>query len=122
MNLTLIGYGILILAVTLASGYADSRGFLYSAAIWTNGQLSWEALAKAGVSFGFGIALYWIALRFLPLVNLALSPEVQTLGWFVVTISGVAISSGEFFKWQTIDQAVGVGILVGMGWLLFRGH
>lgn len=117
-----IGIGLLILVLTLLSGYADSRGFLHAANIWANGKLVWDELFKSAAGFGIGILLYWLVIRFLPLINIAASPEMQTLGWFVVTLSGVAISSGEFRDWPLADQAVGVAILAGMGWLLFRGH
>lgn len=48
------------------------------------------------------------------------SPEMQTLLWFTMTIIGVAIVSGQFVDWQRVDQAVAVAILIGLGWLLFR--
>jgi hypothetical protein len=122
MTLSQIGYVGVILLLTVLSGYADSRGFLHAANIWVAGALDWGELGKSALGFAIGISLYWLALRFLPYAGIAASPEMQTLGWFIVTITGVAISSGEFAKWPLLDQAVGVGILVGMGWLFFQGH
>jgi len=48
------------------------------------------------------------------------APEMQTLIWFSVTILGVAIISKNFFRWQTIDQIVGVVVLAGVAWLMIR--
>ena len=50
----------------------------------------------------------------------AAAPEMQTLIWFSVTILGVAIISKNFFRWQTIDQIVGVVVLAGVAWLMIR--
>jgi len=33
---------------------------------------------------------------------------------------GTALISGKFLQWQTIDQAVADGVLLGIAWLLFR--
>jgi len=49
-----------------------------------------------------------------------ISPEIQTIGWFTVTILGVALFSGKFLRWQTIDQFVGIAVLFGIAWLLIR--
>jgi len=48
------------------------------------------------------------------------APEIQTLIWFSITILGVAIISRSFFRWQTIDQLVGVAVLAGVAWLMVR--
>ena len=50
------------------------------------------------------------------------SPEVQTLGWFVVTIAGVALASGDFFRWPIADRGVAVVVLLGLGWLVLHSH
>lgn len=48
------------------------------------------------------------------------SAEMQTLGWFTITIIGVALISGEAFRWQTIDKVVAILIVLGIAWLLFH--
>ena len=46
--------------------------------------------------------------------------EAQTLVWFAATIIGVAILSGQFLRWQLLDQTVALGVLAGIAWLLAR--
>jgi hypothetical protein len=113
---------VIAITLTLVSGYADSRGFLYASDIWNNGQLQLDKLVKSGVGFAIGIFCYWIVLRYLKELNVALSTEVQTLGWFSVTMLGIAITSGEIWKWPVFDRFVALFVLLGMGWLLFRGR
>lgn len=113
---------VIVIILTLLSGYSDSRGFLYASNIWNNGHLVLDKLAKSAAGFGFGIFCYWIVLRYLKELNIAVSTEVQTLGWFSVTMLGVALSNGEIFKWPLVDRLVSVIILTGLAWLLFRGH
>jgi hypothetical protein len=121
MNFQQVGIGVLVVALTILSGFADSRGFVYASSVWENGQLVWDALIKSALGFSVGILMYWIALRYLPRLEVAASTEMQTLGWFCVTIVGVALSSGQFVNWAPLDKLVGIGIIAGLGWLLFRG-
>ncbi|HPH95774.1 MAG TPA: hypothetical protein PKW33_03715 [Anaerolineaceae bacterium] len=110
-----------ILVFTLVSGWGDAQGFLHSAKVWDQGQfVGREALFSAG-GFILGVGAYWVVIRFLQGFGIT-SPEVQTVGWFVVTMVALALTSGDFFKWPTLDQAVGILLLVGVGWLMFRNH
>ena len=77
-----------------------------------------EALFSAAC-FQFGVAMYWIALRMLSAWSVV-STEAQTLVWFAATIIGVAILSGQFLRWQALDQSIAVGVLAGIAWLLAR--
>jgi hypothetical protein len=43
---------------------------------------------------------------------------VQTLGWFAVTIVGVAVVSGDVARWSAVNKAIGVAVVAGVGWLL----
>jgi hypothetical protein len=63
--------------------------------------------------------VYWVAIRSYQQLGV-LFAETQVLFWFAVTIVGVAIFSGKFARWHTIDQIVAVAVLAGIGWLLFR--
>jgi hypothetical protein len=110
---------VLIVVLTLVAAVFDSQGFVHSARIWEDGRLVWAEVGKAAGGFAVGITLYWIAIRYLKAVGVA-SAEIQTTIWFVVTIVGVAIASGAFFKWRPADQAVAVAVIVGMGWLAYR--
>lgn len=110
-----------LVLLTLASGYADSRGFLHSSRMWDHGTLVLPELIRAALAFGAGYLPFWLGLRFAMDLGIV-SAEVQTLGWFVVTMAGVAILSGEMPRWPTIDKVVATMVLLGMGWLLLRGH
>ena len=46
------------------------------------------------------------------------STTLQTLGWFAVTIVGVAVVSGDIAGWSLINKIVAVAIVVGIAWLL----
>src|SRR5689334_10050836 len=110
---------LLILGVTVLSGFGDSQGFLHAAKIWHDDQLVWNELAKSALGFTFGIVLYWIAIRFLQQFGI-FSAETQTILWFGITLLGVAMFSGKFFRWPRIDQIVALAVLAGIGWLLLR--
>lgn len=111
--------GLLILGLTLLSGFADSQGFLHAALIWQDRRLIWDELARSALGFGCGILLYWLTLRYLKQIRIG-APEMQTLLWFGATIVGVALLSGKFLQWRRIDQCVAIVVLLGIGWLLFR--
>ena len=119
MDINKVGAAILIIVFTLLSGFGDSKGFVLSAKVWESGRLVWQEAVKASIGYGFGILMYWLAIRYLNQFGIV-SPEIQTLGWFVVTIVGVAMFSGDFLKWQIIDRVVAICVLAGVGWLLFR--
>ena len=109
---------ILIIGLTLLSGFADSQGFLHAAHIWEDKRVIWPEVAKSAIGFGGGIILYWIVLKYLA-AHVA-APEMQTIIWFGVTIVGVAIASGKFAQWQRTEQLVAVGVILGISWLLVR--
>jgi hypothetical protein len=119
MDIDKIWAAILVIVFTLVSGFGDSQGFVHSAKVWDSGKLVWQEVVKSSMGYGIGILMYWFAIRYLKQFGIV-SPEIQTLGWFVVTIVGVAIFSGEFFKWQVVDRVVSICVLAGVGWLLFR--
>jgi hypothetical protein len=108
-----------IILLTLLSSLFDSQGFVHSARIWMDGRWVWREVARASLSFGVGFLPYWLSIRYLNEFGIV-SPEVQTLGWFVVTIAGVAVFSGDFMRWPAVDRMVALGVLGGLCWLLFR--
>ncbi len=110
---------LLIIVLTLISGIGDAQGFIHAARLWQGGSIAWSELTKSALGFGVGISMYWLALRSMKELGI-LAPEIQTVIWFGVTLVGVALASGSFFKWQLIDQAVAVGVLAGIGWLMLR--
>ena len=111
-----IAIAMLIIVLTLISGWADANGFVHASSIWNDGKLIWSELIKSALGFSVGIAMYWICIRFLQEFKIV-SPEIQTIGWFTVTIIGVAFFSGKFFHWQLVDQVVGFAVLCGVIWL-----
>ena len=109
----------IIIGLTVLSGIGDSQGFVHAAKIWVNEKLVWSELGKSALGFPVGISLYWIVLKYMNAAGIA-APEIQTLVWFSVTLLGVAIISRNFFRWQTVDQIVGVAVLAGVAWLMVR--
>jgi len=110
---------LLVVGISILSGVGDSQGFIHAARIWQAGRLVPQELAKSALGFGVGIGSYWLSVRYLQELGV-LAPETQTLTWFGVTLLGVALVSGKFLHWRPLDQVVGVGVLLGLGWLLSR--
>jgi hypothetical protein len=110
---------LIVIAISIVSGLADSRGFIHAARIWQGGQLVWHELGKSALGFSLGIGSYWLAVKYLQELGV-LAPETQTLVWFGVTMIGVAVVSGRFVRWQALDQLVALCVLLGIAWLLYR--
>lgn len=116
-------YSMIVLFLTILSGYFDSQGFVHASNIWDNkGRVLWNELIHSALGFIVGILLYWLVIRFLPYLEIAKSTETQTLGWFITAMIGIALSTGDLFQWEPLDRAVSVVVIVGLAWLLFRGH
>jgi hypothetical protein len=110
---------LIIIVITVLSGIGDSQGFVHAAKVWANDKLVWSEIGKSALGFAIGISLYWFVIKYMNAAGIA-APEIQTLVWFSITILGVAIISRNFFRWQTIDQIVGVAVLAGVAWLMVR--
>ena len=110
---------LFIIGITLVSGIGDSLGFIYAGKMWRSGDLVLSELGKSALGFSVGIGSYWLAAKYLNEFGV-LAPETQTLIWFGSTMVGVALISGQFLRWQAIDQIVAVVVLLGIAWLLFR--
>lgn len=119
MSANTLFHALVILVLTLISGFFDAQGFIHSALIWQGSKIIWRELGLAALNYAIGISLYWVSLPSLRAVGMT-SPEIQAVSWFAVVIIGVAIASGRFFQWQRIDQVVAVAVVVGMMWLVFR--
>ena len=98
----------LVLALTLASGIFDARGFVYASRAWPGGRLD-PAFALAslaafvvGVSQGVGI------------VGVALQSAI----WFVATAIGVAAMDGTVLQWSRAQQVTAIGIAIALTWLI----
>jgi hypothetical protein len=114
-----MGTLVCIVLFTLLSGVGDAQGFLYAGKVWNDGQFQWLEALKSAAGFQFGVLMYWFALRHLQASGVV-AVEVQTLFWFGATIIGVALLGGQFLRWPISDQLAALGVLSGIGWLMFR--
>src|SRR5882672_338145 len=112
-------YVVLVIALTLFSGLADSRAFLLAAKTWENDRLNYLLLGKSLLFFGFGILLYILSLKFLRYLGVH-SATIQTSLWFMATLIGLAVISGEFVRWHRLDQAIALVVAAGLTWLVVR--
>ncbi|OGK11882.1 hypothetical protein A2954_05880 [Candidatus Roizmanbacteria bacterium RIFCSPLOWO2_01_FULL_37_12] len=110
---------VLILALTILSGIADSQGFLHASIVWKSGKFIWKEAGKSLASFIIGIIIYWFAIKYMQRAGLK-SAEIQTSIWFAITIIGVAFVSGKFFQWNISNQLISILVLIGIGILIFR--
>jgi hypothetical protein len=103
--------------LTVLSGVGDTYGFVHAAGLWNRGVIVGSELARSAAGFAVGIASYWLVVRYLEALRVQ-SPTLQTLGWFAVTIVGVAIVSGDIAGWSLINKVIAVAIVIGVAWLL----
>jgi hypothetical protein len=108
-----------IIGITLISGIGDTRGFIHASKMWRGGDLVLSEFGKSALGFSVGIGSYWLGIKYLKEFGV-LSPEIQTLIWFGITMIGVALVSGKFLRWRPIDQLIAVLVFLGIAWLLFR--
>lgn len=109
----------IVILLTLLSGFADSQGFIHASRIWQDDGLVWAEVGKSATGFFVGITSFWLVLRYMIRLGIV-SAEMQTIGWFTITIIGVALFSGEIFRWQTIDKIVAFLVVLGVAWLLLH--
>jgi hypothetical protein len=109
----------LVVVFTFLSGFGDAQGFLHASKIWDEDKLVLRELGKSAAGYAIGILFFWIAIRFLNALGINSSP-LQTIGWFTVTIVGVAILSGDFIRWQMLDKVLGIIAITCVAILLYR--
>ena len=117
MSAATVVAGCSAIALTLASGLADSYGFVHANRLWNGGRIVPAELGRSSLGFALGIATYWVLLRFAEQLGVH-SVAIQTVGWFSATMVGVAILTGEFRTWGLASQIVALGVAVGIGWLM----
>jgi hypothetical protein len=107
-------------AVTVVSGLADAYGFVHASRMWDEGHhlvaFEW---ARSGIGFAVGILCYWFVVRLVEGAGVH-SALVQTLGWFSVTVVGVALLDGDVRRWTVANQVVAGAVVFGIGWLLAK--
>lgn len=110
---------LLALTLTVASGLADAYGFVHAARIWRSDLPDLGELGRSAAGFGTGMAAQWLAIRYLHRLGITLA-EVQAIAWFVVAMVGIALLNRTFFDWAPTDRMVGLGVVLGLGWLIAR--
>jgi hypothetical protein len=76
-------------------------------------------LLDQGLEYAVGIFLYWLSLRFITASGV-FSATVQTLTWFVITVIGVAVLSGDFEKWDVGSYVLAVVAVAAVAGLLVK--
>ncbi|MGH8285878.1 MAG: hypothetical protein ACRETT_08940 [Steroidobacteraceae bacterium] len=109
--------GLLVVVLTLLSGFMDARGFVYAARAWPEGRLDGRLALASMVAFFAGLSLYIVSVRFMQSFGLH-AVALQAALWFVVTAIGVAAMDGSVLNWTRAQQFVAVGIIAGLGWLI----
>ena len=89
---------VFLVVLTAVSALADAIGFINVDKAWLGNRPHASALVLACTGYAVGIATYVFAVKYLKLLT-DVGPEVQTVGWFMLTIIGVALGSGAFFTW-----------------------
>jgi hypothetical protein len=112
---------LLVLVLTVTSGFMDARGFVYAGRAWPGGSLDWAAVAQSLVAFFAGISLYIGAVRFMQAMGLQ-AVSLQSGVWFVATAIGIAALDGSVAQWSRPQQAVALGVMAGLAWLISTAH
>ncbi len=111
---------ILMVGFTTLSGVGDALGFIHAGKVWQNDQTNggkpalWSALGFSG-----GVFMYWLALRYLTGFGIG-GPRSKPCSGSGSRLSAWLILTGQFVRWLPVDQVIGVAVLAGIGWLLFR--
>jgi len=108
-----------VIVLTLLCGLGDALGFIHAGRVWQEGHFAWNQALKSALGFQFGVLMYLLALRELHQWGVV-AAETQTLVWFGATICGVAVMSGQLWRWHVSDQLVAACVLSGIGWLACR--
>lgn len=110
---------LLAIVLTLISGLCDAFGFVHASRVWSDERLVRSELALAVSGFGLGAVSYVMVIRYLNRLGVT-APELQTLGWFAVTVFGVALIQRTLVEWSSIDRVIGVVAVLAVGWLVVR--
>ena len=111
--------GLIIIILTVLTGLGDAKGFYHASRAWDNNNFILNELIKSALGFLIGISAYWMLIKYLQQYKI-ITPELQTIGWFGVTIIGVALLSGKFFNWSIIDQILAITAILCIALLIIR--
>jgi hypothetical protein len=106
-----------VFILTVASGLMDARAFLNAAKSWPSGILDIKMALASVLWFAGGISMYIIAVRFMQNIGVT-GVALQTALWFIVTAVGIAVLDGSVLQWSRVQQAVGVAVAIGLGFLI----
>ena len=109
----------LVIVLCVISGSADAQGFLHASRMWRADRLLWSELSLSAGGF-LGWYRKLLGLSALHARLGIVSPEMQTIIWFAVTIIGVALANGRFGGWPMSERLVAGAVILGLGWLLIR--
>ena len=110
---------LLVFALWVGSGLADSQGFVHASRMWRQDRVVWQECARSAVGFAAGIVMYWLSLRYASRLGIV-SAEAQTIVWFAITVVGVAVVNGKFSEWAMLDRLIALVVASGLGWLMVR--
>jgi len=106
-----------LVVVTALSAFFDAKGFVYAAQAWRSGSLVTSTALLSLINFVGGVTLYIGSIGFQQSLGVQ-SAAVQSIFWFAMTVLGVAIMDGTIAQWSMAQRVVGVGVTIGIGWLL----
>jgi len=110
---------LILLILTVITGWGDTQFFIHSSQIWQKGRIIWPEIVKSTFGVSIAIVSYWLALKYLQEFKI-ISAEIQTILWFLIVIIGVAAVSGKFSTWPATEKIISLVIIVGLGWLLIK--
>jgi hypothetical protein len=110
---------VLLVSLTVASAFGDSRGFIWSYQAWAKPSVDWRYIGLALLGYGFGIATWLFAVKYLRQVG-GLGVSSQATAWFLLTIIGVAVATGEFVRWPLLDKSLAILCIGSFAVLVYR--
>jgi hypothetical protein len=108
---------VALIIVTALSAFFDAKGFVYASKAWENGRIVTSIALLSLVNFVGGITLYLVSIGFQQRIGVQ-SAAMQSIFWFAMTVVGIALLDGTIAHWSVAQRAVGVGVTIGIGWLL----
>ncbi len=105
------------IGASVVSGMLDSVGFVYATKAFKDGKVMLNELAFSVGSFAIGLAVYYLSAKFFSETG-GNSPMIQSLIWYISTVVGISVLSGEFWQWPLPQKAVSLIVVAGLGWLL----
>ncbi len=103
--------------LTCVAGIIEAKGYVHSFDGIRDNDI-WKVTIAFSI-YSFGIIVDFIAL-FLLRNSSFFVPEIMAMLFMAVVIVGIAIFSGQFFKWSAIDQAVSCMVFGGLLFLAYR--